>query len=338
MKNACYKLKKAGYIFVICMTVAVFAFLFSCTSSEITQLTAPCNFRFEHSAIVWDEVENADGYEVCYKDVWYNVTAPLFQIPDYNDCNAFSVTVYAKSNSDKYDYSPDATFDCVKEKTEIVTEGTAKLVYTLLSDGSGYEVSRGNASLVGDVVIPDYYNGKPVLKIAEKGFGDPEKDFVLNVGPKNNYTKSVRLPQFLREIGDYGFWGLTAVTEFKIPESVNSIGRSAFEWCSELTEINVPYGITVISEEVFKRTNIEKIKLPDSVRKIEDEAFRSCAKLTDITIPNGVSIGTSCFPRAWIDSHPNGFVTVGEYVVGYSGEIPDGEITQFPENVKYIAG
>lgn len=154
MKNECYKFKKAGYTFVICMVVAVFACLFSCKSSEITELSAPCNFRLEHSAIVWDEVENADGYEVRYKDVWYNVTAPLFQIPDYNDCDAFSVTVYAKSNSEKFDYSPDVTFDCVKEKTEIVTEGTAKLVYTLLSDGSGYEVSRGDASLVGDVVIP----------------------------------------------------------------------------------------------------------------------------------------------------------------------------------------
>lgn len=42
---------------------------------------------------------------------------------------------------------------------------------------------------------------------------------------------------FLKEIGDYAFNGLSAMTEIKIPAQVSYIGENAFAGCSKLTSI-----------------------------------------------------------------------------------------------------
>ncbi len=92
---------------------------------------------------------------------------------------------------------------------------TKGLEYRLKSDSSAYFVS-GIGSASGDIVILDYYNGKPVTSI--------------------EYAT---------------FRGCSSLTSITIPYSVTSIESSAFSRCSGLTSITIGSGVTSIRGNAF---------------------------------------------------------------------------------------
>ena len=60
------------------------------------------------------------------------------------------------------------------------------------------------------------------------------------------------MPNGVRSIGDYAFYGCSGLTELTLPNGVRSIGDSAFSGCSGLTELTLPNGVTSIGESAFK--------------------------------------------------------------------------------------
>lgn len=61
-------------------------------------------------------------------------------------------------------------------------------------------------------------------------------------------------------------------------------------------EVEVPETVTVIGEEAFSGTAVEKVTIPDSVREIRNGAFSDCQNLQTVEIGDGVSkIGSSAF-------------------------------------------
>lgn len=113
--------------------------------------------------------------------------------------------------------------------------------------GDGYAVS-GITEGVGIVVIPETYNGKPVLSVKSFAFA-----------------------------GESDLWYVY------IPSSVVNIGNKAFADCTSLT--TVEFGdIKVIGQEAFKNTAIKEISLPESLESIGFGAFEGTA-LEKITLP-----------------------------------------------------
>jgi uncharacterized repeat protein (TIGR02543 family) len=92
---------------------------------------------------------------------------------------------------------------------------TPGLQFTLINNGTAYEVSRGTAS-AARIVIPPVYNNLPVTTIAE-----------------------------------WGFYGYTDMTGITIPDSVTNIDRWAFENCSGLTSVIIPASVTSIDFQAF---------------------------------------------------------------------------------------
>ena len=136
-------------------------------------------------------------------------------------------------------------------------EYTDGVEYTLNEDKNSYTViGAGTAS--GDIVLPYYYEGKPVTSI-----------------------------------DGWAFEGCGGMTGFVIPDSITSIGYSAFSGCSSLTSIVIPDSITRIGNSAFKYcSGLTSIVIPDSVTSIGDFTFSSCSSLTSIVIPDSVtSIG-----------------------------------------------
>ena len=121
------------------------------------------------------------------------------------------------------------------------TEG---LVFTLLDNGEGYQISDYTGTDI-DVVIPSIYNSMPVTTIEHDAFG-----------------------------------GCSSLKSITIPDSVTTIGDYAFGGCSSLKSITIPDGVTTINYVTFAScTSLLSIVIPDSVTTIGNSAFRDCISL-----------------------------------------------------------
>ena len=105
------------------------------------------------------------------------------------------------------------------------------------------------------------------------------------------------IPDGVKEIKNYTFYGCSGLTSVVIPNSVTSIGNSAFRSCTGLTSITIPNSVTSIGNSAFRScTGLTSITIPNSVTSIGGAAFYYCTGLTSVTIPNSVtSIGNSAF-------------------------------------------
>ena len=88
---------------------------------------------------------------------------------------------------------------------------------------------------------------------------------------------SVVIPDGVKSIGDYAFYGCTGIESVTIPSSVKSIGIEAFSYCTGLTSVVIPSGVTKIGREAFN--GCQKLKsavIPSSVTSIGEKAFYDC--------------------------------------------------------------
>jgi hypothetical protein len=87
----------------------------------------------------------------------------------------------------------------------------------------------------------------------------------FNIIRDNEYIKAVTLPNTLKSIGDYAFYGCGHLTSVTIPASVTSIGNSAFYGCSGLTSITIPSSVTSIGNSAFSEcASLSAITLDDA--------------------------------------------------------------------------
>ena len=145
--------------------------------------------------------------------------------------------------------------------------------------------------------------------------------------------KSFNVPNSVRSIGDYAFYGCNSLENIVISDSVTNIGENAFASCYNLEQIevssdnrnymsidgnlytkdgktliqyaigkqeisfNIPNSVTSIGDSAFDWcTSLTSIVIPNSVTSIGERAFNNCNSLTSIVIPNSVtSIGDSAF-------------------------------------------
>ena len=181
-------------------------------------------------------------------------------------------------------------------------QGTQGLGFSLLGNGTAYEVSIGSA-MGTHIEIPEQYNGLPVMRIAEYGF----------TGLNN--MLSIDIPNSVVDIGLRAFMLCPNLTSIVIPNSVTIIESSAF-YGSGLTSITISNSVTNIESFTFSECiSLSLINIPDSVLNIGIAAFRGCTSLTSVYIPNSVTnIGNNAFSGcsnltiyAEVESQPPGW-------------------------------
>jgi hypothetical protein len=153
------------------------------------------------------------------------------------------------------------------------------LAYSLIEEGTAYEVSKGEA-VEEIVIIPESYNGKPVTRIAKYAFS------------YSRGLKSITIPDGVKSIGENAFSDCQALIDIIIPYSVNRIGRDAFSrtaWYEEQ-----PYDLVYAGKVLYDKKGSTSQDLvvnnmrPDTIA-IADYALENCSELIGIIIPASVA-------------------------------------------------
>lgn len=142
------------------------------------------------------------------------------------------------------------------------------------------------------VIIPEEIDGIIVKEIGDYAFN--EKEFI----------KSINISKNIEDLGDYTFYGSTAITEFKVDEEneiykadengaiVGKDGLAYFAYpCGKNpTEITVPDGTVAIKSSAFAVcTELKTVNLPESLEYIGSFCFAECESLDNVVIPEGVT-------------------------------------------------
>ncbi|MBR4063417.1 MAG: leucine-rich repeat protein [Clostridia bacterium] len=166
--------------------------------------------------------------------------------------------------------------------------GTAELIYELTGD---YYTVKGLAeSCTADVIIiPAFYNGKPVKAIAPGAFANRTHitevvilsyESSATIKPKG---PEVELTGGVTEIGEGAFSGCTGLTDVDMGNCVENISNAAFSGCSSLENVNISENVSNIGEGSFTGcANLETVTLPGAVENIGNNAFAGCESLTSL--------------------------------------------------------
>ena len=113
-------------------------------------------------------------------------------------------------------------------------------------------------------------------------------DLSYTVNSRTTYpanVTSITLPDGVKSIETYAFYGCSSLTSITLPDGVTSIGFYAFSGCTSLTSITLPDGVTSIGDGAFYScTSLTSITIPDGVTSIRGYTFYSCTSLMELTV------------------------------------------------------
>lgn len=168
----------------------------------------------------------------------------------------------------------------------------------------------------------------------------------------NKLVTDVTIPDGVKSIGKYAFYGYSSLKSISFPSSIRSIGEFAFSDCTNLDEVyatNIEDWCKIKFEDEFsnpihyaRKIYIDgelaiDITIPKGITKICDYAFENCDTITNVVIPNSViSIGDSAFSdcsNLKNISIPNSVVNIDEGAFSYCLDL---EKVEIPDGIKFI--
>ena len=179
-----------------------------------------------------------------------------------------------------------------------------KLPQSLMSIGSG---AFDNCTSLISVELPDnaiissdtFRGCKNLSKIV---LSDTNNNYIVKNGILYNknmtrilcYPAGIKdteffVPDTVKTIGDFAFYGTKALESINIPDSVTNIGTDAFGECSGLKEVVIPDSVTSMGEAVFyKCTSLEKVKLSVNITSPNPAVFQYCSSLKEVVLPESM--------------------------------------------------
>lgn len=155
------------------------------------------------------------------------------------------------------------------------------------ANGEEYIVYLGTCT-DSTVVIPSFYNNKPVTRIGDNAF---------------YYNQTIESVKFMDnsqivEIGKNAFQGCGKLKNVEYPTSLKTIKSSAFFNCSLLESATFNEGLEEIGVIAFKGTAVSVIYIPSTLMTIGIQAFRECTNTEKIywnpkSVATAISTGYS---------------------------------------------
>ncbi len=147
-------------------------------------------------------------------------------------------------------------------------------------------------------------------KLTITGSGAME-NYSFGSQPWGTDVTEVVIGEGVTSIGNYAFYGCSALTTVTVPNSVESIGKYAFGLCDSLKKVNISdvgawcninFGAKTANplccgaELFLNDALVSDLVIPESVTSIKDYAFEGCDFLNSVTIGENVtSVGYRSF-------------------------------------------
>ena len=173
------------------------------------------------------------------------------------------------------------------------------LVFSTVSCG-GTSVSSTSGEL-GESITWEYDSKTNALNIKGSGkMTDFASTSAVPWASVKTAAKSITIEDGLENVGDYAFYGFSALESVTLPASVTAIGKSAFAFSGKLENISLPASLTTIGNNAFEQnTALEKIYYFGNEDIFGTTSFTKCESLNTIyvtsfytgSIGNNVNIG-----------------------------------------------
>ena len=260
--------KLKGVLTAFCVCLLCLLMLTACSS----ELSAPAGVRLDEATLVlhWNKVSSASAYVVEIADgISYTTREHSYSLENLEP-GEYVIKIRAVSYNQDVEDSETVTYHFTREEE-------SGLEYELSANRDSYTlVGIGKAN--GDVVMEDYYRGKPVTAIGKAALRRCNEITSFVVG--NNVTT----------IGDNAFYACIEMTSITLPEGLQSIGEGAFQSCTKLETIAIPDGITTVAPYTFSMCkSLREVELSPNVTGIGMYAFSDCQVMQTVTMPDKVT-------------------------------------------------
>lgn len=126
--------------------------------------------------------------------------------------------------------------------------------------------------------------------------------FVSDHGKLKKYEGSeehVIIPEGIRIIDDYAFYGASAMKHISFPSTLEEIGNNVFYDCESLEEADIPGSVYYMGDGVFSRCKtLKTVSLPDRLSELPKITFFQCEALEHVTLPRRLKrMSRSCFEQ-----------------------------------------
>lgn len=130
------------------------------------------------------------------------------------------------------------------------------------------------------IVIPDFYEGEPVVAIGS------------NVIHNESKIIKIKLPNTIEIIKSEAFSNCHEIIKIKLPEKLRIIEKLAFFGCINLSEIILPKSVEVIGDKCFTYCYLlKKVVAHNKKIKVGKDIFTFCREITTIDIHLIKSLG-----------------------------------------------
>ena len=246
------------------LSVAAFV---SCKKAEA--ILPPENIRVENDYLFWDEALHAEWYLVDIDGTEYEA--------DTNSLSLFEITTEPKSSYQiRIKSCGDETVNYKKSEWSALCDYQREkqpFLFQSINNNTEYQIKAVDPeSLNGSVILPAYFNNKPITKIMSCAFKN-----AVNV-------TAVKLPYTIAEIGNSAFYNCTSLQRIELPDGLKEISFEAFYNCAALTEINLPRVTKISTSAFYKCSSLTSLHIPQSVRVIGNCITAYCKNLTSLTV------------------------------------------------------
>ena len=246
------------------LSVAAFV---SCKKAEA--ILPPENIRVENDYLFWDEALHAEWYLVDIDGTEYEA--------DTNSLSLFEITTEPKSSYQiRIKSCGDETVNYKKSEWSALCDYQREkqpFLFQSINNNTEYQIKAVDPeSLNGSVILPAYFNNKPITKIMSCAFKN-----AVNV-------TAVKLPYTIAEIGNSAFYNCTGLQRIELPDGLKEIPFEAFRNCAALTEINLPRVTKISTSAFYNCSSLTSLHIPQSVRVIGNCITAYCKNLTSLTV------------------------------------------------------
>ncbi len=238
------------------------------TTGAVTSLTVKTT-SYPKAILKWDQVRtDAEGYKV------FRNNKAIASV----EANAAKDTVTYIDESIEPGASYSYTVKAWHEEDGREIYGKASPVgkvvdgYTYADNEDGSREVTGYSGRTAKLIVPDSIDGKQITEIGEEAFRG------------NLWIKTVRFPDDIVKIDDYGFEACSALQKVYFPDSLVSVGNGSFSGCAQLTLVDFNEGLREIGDGAFLCClELGKVDLPESLIKIGKFSFAECSMLRWVT-------------------------------------------------------